>query len=131
MLILILADYDYDRTGYATIVALGGLVISMNILNRDLDDPFVYPKDFHASSYALGKQRPLTIREAWTSGPNIDFLCLTVDFGGVLRRRLAERGVRAYTVAPAAGGAENEPGAAPHSSKAAAVAPLAAAGHSG
>ena len=41
MLVLILADYDYDRTGYVTITVLGGLAVYMNLLNRDLDDPFV------------------------------------------------------------------------------------------
>jgi hypothetical protein len=41
LLVLILADYDYDRTGYVSLIVLGGLAVYMNLLNRDLDDPFI------------------------------------------------------------------------------------------
>lgn len=76
------------------------------------------------SCYVLGVKRPLTAAEAWRSGPAIDFLCLTLDFGGLLKRRLAERGLLAHVGSPPAtpaAGAE-EAGAARHS-KAAAVGP--------
>ena len=41
------------------------------------------------SCYMQGRAKPLTAREAWSACPSIDFLCLTVDFGSMLRRRLA------------------------------------------
>jgi len=107
MSVLICADYYYDRTGYATIVVLGGLVIYMNLLNRSLDDPFTYPRGFHRDCYKLGKARRLTVREAWLFGPSIDFLCLTVDFGGILKRRLAERGLEALASTPKATASED------------------------
>jgi len=109
MSVLICADYTYDRTGYATIFVLGGLVVYMNLLNRSLDDPFFYPRGFHRDCYVLGKGRRYTLGEAWRCGPNIDFLCLTVDFGSILKRRLAERGLPAFvsTPKPAAAAAES------------------------
>jgi hypothetical protein len=99
-MILILADYDYERSGYATLVVLGGLAVYMNLLNRDLDDPFVYPKGYHQACYVLGRRRPITMMEAFRSGPSINFECLTVDFGGMLKLRLAERGLQAFSGPP-------------------------------
>ena len=92
--VLVCAKYTFERTGYATITILGGLFVYMKLLNRDLDDPFQYPPNYHRACYALGKAKPLTVREAWSACPSIDFLCLTVDFGGMLRRRLADLGLR-------------------------------------
>ena len=97
LMILILADYDYERSGYATLVVLGGLAVYMNLLNRDLDDPFVYPKGYHLACYVLGRRRPITMMEAFKSGPSINFECLTVDFGGMLKLRLAESGLQPYS----------------------------------
>jgi len=98
----------------------------MNLLNRDLDDPFVYPPGFHAECYVMSRRRRLTLSEAWRYAPAIDFLCLTVDFGGMLKRRLVERGLRAYAGSPPdtpRAGADAGPEAAPPRSRAA-VLPL-------
>ncbi len=58
------------------------------------------PKGYHASCYATGAKRALTFGEAWRSGPSIDFLCLTVDFGSILKTALSKRGLRAYEGSP-------------------------------
>jgi len=80
--------FTYESTAYASITFFGGIFIYLNFLNRDLDDPFVYPPGFHLATYLRGAPDSLKIEEAWTNPPAIDFNCLTVDFGTQLRKAM-------------------------------------------
>ena len=62
----------------------------MNILVRSLDDPFEGPPEHQFRCFATGRDIDLSLLDCWRYGILVDFACLTVDFGGLLRDLIAE-----------------------------------------
>lgn len=90
--ILISAKYSYEQSAYATIAIFGTLFVFVNLLVRDIDDPFTYPDQHHRKSYYSAQPESSTMRNSWTHSAAIDFDCLTIDFGQALRRQIAKAG---------------------------------------
>ena len=66
------------------------ILIYLNILVRALDDPFDGPDNFHFRCYTHCAYQPMSFAEAFHFGLGIDFECLTVNFGSILRRLIHE-----------------------------------------
>jgi hypothetical protein len=102
---------DIDVSAYWAIVIFATIIIYLNVLVRALDDPFDGPEEYHFRCYVRSAREHMTPWEAFHFGLGIDFECLTVDFGGILRRLIHEHHTLPPPGAMSRGGGVSENGA--------------------
>ena len=113
LLVALLASVKYkeiDSSANWAIVIFATIIIYLNVLVRALDDPFDGPEEYHFKCYAHGMKERMTPWEAFNFGLAIDFECLSVDFGSVLRRLIHEHGALPAAGASARGGGVSDDG---------------------
>jgi len=117
--VLINAKYYEEHSSYGTIVVFVQAFGMLNLLIRDLDDPYHYPAGYCRACYDAGAALPFSLYDTVFTSTHVDFGCLTVDMGANLRRAIvaaekvsaALREGGAGEGAPAGGSGHGAPGA--------------------
>lgn len=74
-----------DNSGYWACAIFSSIVIYLNMLVRELDDPFAGPPGYLFECYICGAAQVIPITHGFSSIATINFDALVVDFGSFLR----------------------------------------------
>jgi len=90
LVLLQITIYTNINTAIASVAIYSFLFIYLNLLIRDLDDPFDYPPGFNRACYERGTDPHPPTRYLLQFGSSINFSPLTMEFGGKLKELLGK-----------------------------------------